>query len=178
MTTTAEPKAAPPEAIRAIPVRHPGRWVAIGVLAVLAAMLLHAVFTNQAFHWDVVGQYLFDSSILSGVRATLILTVLSMVIGVVGGIVLAVMRLSPNPVLKSAAWVYIWVFRGTPLLVQLYFIFYVLPDFGIRTFLPPHRTTPVEFTPERAGSFEFTCGMGMVRGRVIAEDAPGKGGRP
>ena len=53
----------------------------------------------------------------------------------------------------------------------------VLPDFGIRTFLPPHRTTPVEFTPERAGSFEFTCGMGMVRGRVIAEDAPGTGER-
>jgi plastocyanin domain-containing protein len=49
----------------------------------------------------------------------------------------------------------------------------VLPDFGIRTFLPPHRTTPVEFTPERAGSYEFTCGMGMVRGRVIAEGAPG-----
>ncbi len=54
----------------------------------------------------------------------------------------------------------------------------VLPDFGIRTFLPPHRTTPVEFTPERAGSYEFTCGMGMVRGRVIAEAAPGGGDRP
>ena len=54
----------------------------------------------------------------------------------------------------------------------------VLPDFGIRTFLPPHRTTPVEFTPQRAGSYEFTCGMGMVRGRVIADDAPGAGVRP
>jgi plastocyanin domain-containing protein len=54
----------------------------------------------------------------------------------------------------------------------------VLPDFGIRTFLPPHRITPVEFTPERAGSYEFTCGMGMVRGRVIAEAAPGAGGPP
>jgi plastocyanin domain-containing protein len=54
----------------------------------------------------------------------------------------------------------------------------VLPDFGIRTFLPPHRSTPVEFTPERAGTYEFTCGMGMVRGRVIAEAAPGAGNRP
>jgi plastocyanin domain-containing protein len=53
----------------------------------------------------------------------------------------------------------------------------VLPDFGIRTFLPPHRTTPVEFTPQRPGSYEFTCGMGMVRGRVIAEGAPGAGER-
>ena len=54
----------------------------------------------------------------------------------------------------------------------------VLPDFGIRTFLPPHRITPVEFTPERPGSYEFTCGMGMVRGRVIAEATPGAGGPP
>lgn len=46
----------------------------------------------------------------------------------------------------------------------------VLPDFGIRTYLPPHQTTPVSFTPN-AGSYEFTCGMGMVRGRVIAEEA-------
>ena len=53
----------------------------------------------------------------------------------------------------------------------------VLPDFGIRTFLPPYRTTPVEFTPERAGSYEFTCGMGMVRGRVIVEAVPSGGDR-
>ncbi|MGH7535244.1 MAG: cupredoxin domain-containing protein [Gemmatimonadales bacterium] len=45
----------------------------------------------------------------------------------------------------------------------------VIPDFGIRTFLPPHRITPVEFTPVKPGSHEFTCGMGMVRGRVIVE---------
>jgi plastocyanin domain-containing protein len=45
----------------------------------------------------------------------------------------------------------------------------VLPDFGIRSFLPPHRTTPVVFTPTNPGSYEFTCGMGMVRGRLIVE---------
>ena len=49
----------------------------------------------------------------------------------------------------------------------------VMPDFGIRTFLPPHRTTPVQFTPQKPGTYEFTCGMGMVRGRVVAEPAPG-----
>ena len=46
----------------------------------------------------------------------------------------------------------------------------VIPDFGIRTFLPPHQTTPVQFTPPRPGTYEFTCGMGMVRGRVEAYD--------
>lgn len=47
----------------------------------------------------------------------------------------------------------------------------VLPDFGIRRFLPPHQTTPVEFTPTRPGSYDFTCGMAMVRGRIIAQAA-------
>ncbi len=45
----------------------------------------------------------------------------------------------------------------------------VLPDFGIRSFLPAHETTSVEFTPERPGSYEFACGMGMVRGKIVVE---------
>jgi plastocyanin domain-containing protein len=47
----------------------------------------------------------------------------------------------------------------------------VFPDFGIRTWLPAYRTTPVEFTPATPGSYEFTCGMGMVRGRLIVDEA-------
>ncbi|CAN5809084.1 hypothetical protein BH23GEM8_BH23GEM8_21020 [soil metagenome] len=46
----------------------------------------------------------------------------------------------------------------------------VLPDFGIRRFLPAHRETAVEFTPEREGDFEFMCGMSMIRGRITVED--------
>jgi plastocyanin domain-containing protein len=44
----------------------------------------------------------------------------------------------------------------------------VLPDFGVRTFLPPHETTPIEVTPPRPGTYEFTCGMSMVRGKIVA----------
>jgi plastocyanin domain-containing protein len=51
----------------------------------------------------------------------------------------------------------------------------VVPAFGIRTFLPPHKTTPVEFTPEKPGSYEFTCGMGMVRGKLIVQEQQGEG---
>lgn len=110
-----------PETIKAVPVRHPGRWVGAAVVAVLAAMLIHALITNSQFQWDVVGKYLFDSSITHGLGVTLELTFLSMAIGIAGGITLAIMRLSPNPVLSSTAWFYIWVFRGTPVLVQLLF---------------------------------------------------------
>jgi polar amino acid transport system permease protein len=109
------------ELIQAIPVRHPGRWVVVAVLAVLAAMLVHTVLTNDGFGWPVVGRYLFSGPILNGLSNTLLLTVLSMVIGIAGGILLAVMRLSPNPILTSTAAIYIWLFRGTPLIAQLLF---------------------------------------------------------
>jgi polar amino acid transport system permease protein len=114
-------EAGPAQPIKAVPVRHPGRWVAVVVIAVLVAMLVHSFLTNPNFQWDVVGQYLFSDPVLRGLRNTLILTVLSMAIGIVGGVLLAVMRLSPNPILAGAAAVYIWLFRGTPLITQLIF---------------------------------------------------------
>ena len=121
MATDTTTRSAPPEQIRAVPVRHPGRWVGVAVIAVLVAMLVHSFLTNPNFQWDVVGQYLFSEPVLRGLRNTLILTALSMVIGIVGGVLLAVMRLSPNPVLAGAAAVYVWLFRGTPLITQLIF---------------------------------------------------------
>ena len=45
----------------------------------------------------------------------------------------------------------------------------VLPDFGIRHFLPAHERTTITVRPERAGTYEFTCGMQMLRGRIVAE---------
>ena len=113
--------AGPAPPIKAVPVRHPGRWVGVAVIVVLVAMLVHSFLTNPNFQWDVVGEYLFSDPVLRGLRNTLILTVLAMAIGVVGGVLLAVMRLSPNPVLAGASAVYIWLFRGTPVITQLIF---------------------------------------------------------
>jgi polar amino acid transport system permease protein len=113
------PQSARPRDIVAVPLRHPGRWVAAAVIAVLVAMLVHSLVFNPVWQMSVVGDYLFDSSILRGVGQTLELTVFAMVIGVLGGILLAVMRLSANPVVSGASWFYIWFFRGTPVLVQL-----------------------------------------------------------
>ena len=113
------PATARPRDIEAVPLRHPGRWVAAAVIAVLVAMLLHSLIANPTWHISVIGDYLFDPSITRGVVQTLELTVVAMVMGVLGGIVLAVMRLSANPVVSGASWLYIWFFRGTPVLVQL-----------------------------------------------------------
>ena len=110
-----------PEEIRAVPVRHPGRWVAAAIVLVLAVAVVRSVVTNPRFEWGVVGEYLFDERILEGLRVTLELTVIAMAIGVVLGVILAVMRLSPNPLVSGGSWLYIWFFRGTPVLVQLLF---------------------------------------------------------
>lgn len=110
-----------PDPIRAIPLRRPGRWLAAVVVVVLVALFLYGAATNDAFGWDVYRTYLFDVRITEGALRTIELTVLSMVLAVVLGVLLAVMRLSPNPVLRVAAWVYLWVFRGTPVYVQLVF---------------------------------------------------------
>ncbi|GGS00458.1 MULTISPECIES: amino acid ABC transporter permease [Streptomyces] len=122
---TAGPKDTPPagaQAIKAIPVRHYGRYVT----AVIAIAVLYAIvyaFAQGKINWHAVPDYFFDDRIMTGVGKTLLLTVLSMLIGIVGGIVLAVMRLSKNPVTSAIAWFYIWFFRGTPVLVQLFLWF-------------------------------------------------------
>ncbi|MEU1301668.1 amino acid ABC transporter permease [Streptomyces shenzhenensis] len=101
--------------------RHYGRWAGMAVLAVLAAMLINTLFTNERFQWGVVADYFGTASIVQGLLRTLWLTAAAMAIGIVLGTVLAVMRLSPNPVLSSSASAFVWFFRGTPLLVQLIF---------------------------------------------------------
>jgi polar amino acid transport system permease protein len=104
-----------------VPVHHPGRWLVALVVAFLAVVVIHSVATNPRFGWGTVGHYLFSSRILHGLAVTLELTAVSMVIGIVLGFVLAVMRLSKNPLVAGGSWVYIWFFRGTPVLVQILF---------------------------------------------------------
>ncbi|NEW41569.1 amino acid ABC transporter permease [Nocardia cyriacigeorgica] len=119
--TEPESSTTEPEPIKAVPLRRPGRWIAATVILVLVGLFIYGAATNPAYRWDVYWQYLRDSRIAEGAVVTLELTVLSMAIAVVLGALLAVMRLSPNPVLRSTAWVYLWIFRGTPVFVQLVF---------------------------------------------------------
>lgn len=104
-----------------VPLRHYGRWIAAALLIVVVAGMAVSMVTNTRFKWEIVGQYLFDGAILSGLVVTLELTLAAMTIGIVLGTGIALMRVSKNPVLSSMATGYLWLFRGTPLLVQLIF---------------------------------------------------------
>jgi len=110
-----------PGAINAVPVRHPGRWIAIAVIVILAAMLLHLLLSNKAFDWRFVFQAMNQQPVINGfIKGTLLVTVLSMIIGVGGGVVLAVMRLSDNPILAGVSWVFTWFFRSIPRYILLF----------------------------------------------------------
>jgi polar amino acid transport system permease protein len=88
---------------------------------VTGAALARSVATNPRFEWGLVGEYRFSPRVLRGLVATLELTAIAMVVGIALGVVLAVMRLSPNRLVAAGSWSYVWVFRGTPVLVQLLF---------------------------------------------------------
>lgn len=109
--------------LRIVPVRRTGQWAAAVALLVLSALAVRSVVRNDAFQWDVVAAYLTTDSVLRGLGLTLWLTALVMVLGFALGTVLAVLRLSANPVLRAVSWGYIWLFRSTPILVQLLFWF-------------------------------------------------------
>jgi polar amino acid transport system permease protein len=125
MTDQTTTERARPEPIMAVPVRHPGRWVTIAVLAVLTAMFVHLLVTNDQFRWKFIfvsyepGKrgVMFTEPVLEGLRGTLLLTVTSMAIGVVLGVIVAIMRLSDNRILSAVAFVYTWFFRAVPRLV-------------------------------------------------------------
>ncbi len=141
MTPSPTPAAREPERIHAVPVRYPGRWVSAAVVAVLAAMGVHALITNEKFAWGTVAQYLFREQVVRGVGWTLVLTLASMAIAIVIAVLLAVGRDSANPVMRGVSWVYIWFFRGTPVYTQLYF-------WGFISVLYPVLSLGIPFGPE------------------------------
>ncbi|HEX3629492.1 MAG TPA: amino acid ABC transporter permease [Candidatus Dormibacteraeota bacterium] len=130
-----------PAAIKAVPVRHPGRWISAVIVLLIGSYVVGTVVTavardptKEGGGWATVAHYFTAPLILRGVLLTLVLTVCAMAVGIVLGIVLAVMRLSPNWVVAWVSWIYIWFFRGTPVLVQIFFWYnlnILLPHIGI-----------------------------------------------
>lgn len=144
-TRTAEDR---PGVIDARPVRHPGRWVAIAVIAVLVAMMISSVVTNPAWDWPFVAKVMNYSPVLDGlIKGTIIVTIASMILGVVLGVLLAIMRLSDNPVLRGVAFAYIWFFRAVPRYVLM-----TILGLGVLT-LYPHLDFGVPFMKDQGLTF-------------------------
>jgi polar amino acid transport system permease protein len=113
--------APPTRELTVVPVRHWGRHIAAVAAVAALAGLLGSLARNDNLHWDVIGDNLFKDLVFEGLFTTLWLTAGAMVLAVVLGVLLAVMRLSDNPVLKAVSGLFVWFFRGTPLLVQIIF---------------------------------------------------------
>lgn len=111
------------ERFTVVPRRQYGIWIGTAIALVLAFLVIRAFAINPAFAWATAGKYLFHPQILRGLGNTLILTVLIMALAIVIGTVIAIMRVSPSPVLRSFAGIYVWLFRGVPALIQLIFWF-------------------------------------------------------
>lgn len=159
------------ERIQAVPLPRPGRWVAAAFILAMLALFLYGAATNSAYQWTTYWQYLFDQRIAQAAIVTIELTIIAMVIGLVIGAASAVMRLSDNPVLSGVAWLYIWIFRGTPVYVQLVFwglltSIYQQVDLGV-PFMVQFTSLSTEswLTPFAAA----VIGLGLNQGAYTAE---------
>ena len=165
-----------------VPVRHPGRWVAAVVVVALTVMLVHSLFFShvvlygrrrERFEWSVINNYFLSSQIIKALGVTLALTVLAMAGGIAIGVVLAIMRLSPNPIVTGSAWVYIWFFRGTPVLVQLLFWYnasYIFPTFSLGVPFGPalvHFDLNTWLTPFLAASVGLALNEGAYMSEIV-----------
>ena len=183
--------------LQVVPVRHYGRWLTMALVAVAAAMLINTLLSkvptgleecHQAivnghahqvcastmrwrFFWDVVGNYIFDASLFRGLWLTLELTVCAMAIGITLGVITAVMRMSPNRIVSSSAWLFTWFFRGTPVYVQILFWFniaflYPTIQFGIP--FGPHFFT-VNVLTLFTGFVAALTALGLNEGAYMSE---------
>ncbi|QYK41980.1 MAG: amino acid ABC transporter permease [Paracoccaceae bacterium] len=152
---------------RVVPRPHPGRWIAVLLLAMLGIEAARGLAANPNFHWPVFAEYLFDAQVLRGVMWTLILTVAAMTVAVVVAVAIVVMRDSENPILRWIAKIWVWFFRGTPLYTQLLF-------WGLFAVLFPRLSLSVPFGPEIVGvstNLVLTAGMAAILGLGFNESA-------
>jgi polar amino acid transport system permease protein len=122
IASAADPRIAELARGKVTPLRHPGRWIASAIALVLLAQFGHALITNPVFQWHAFGYWFLRPVIVHGLLLTLELTGLSAAFGLVGGLVLALMRQSKSPLLQAISWGYVWVFRSIPLIVLLLFL--------------------------------------------------------
>ncbi len=161
--------------LKLVPRRHWGRMISAAVVLLLLAALVRA-FANGKIEWTYVGDFLFSRAILDGLVNTILMTFAAMALGIVLGVVFAIMRISENPVLSSIATGYVWIFRGAPALLQLLLWFnlaLVFPKIGIPGVME-WRTVDV-MTPFVAAMLALGIQQGaytseVVRGGLLSVD--------
>nr|WP_285509850.1 amino acid ABC transporter permease [Actinokineospora sp. NBRC 105648] len=164
MPTARAPVTEPPDDLlsqKVVPLRHPWRWVAGAAVLVVLAQAAHALITNPVFQWDAFGYWFFRPVVIEGLLLTLQLTALSAVFGLLGGIVLALMRLSRNPVLRAVSWGYTWIFRSIPLIVLLLFLANVTALYSTLSLGIPFGPSFVEFSANDLLSFFVVAVLGL-----------------
>ncbi|MBO1078516.1 amino acid ABC transporter permease [Roseomonas haemaphysalidis] len=159
---------------RHVPSRHWGRWLAVAVILVLLVLLVRA-FAQGQIEWDYVGRFLTAPAILQGLVNTIWMSIAAMALGIALGVGTAIMRMSPNPVLQGVAMGYTWLFRGTPVILQLLLWFnlaLVFPRLGFGDW--SFRTVDV-VTPALAALLGLGINQGaytseVVRGGMLSVD--------
>jgi polar amino acid transport system permease protein len=155
-----------------VPPRHPLQWVAAGLVAIAGGLLALSIGTNENMRWDVVADYMFNPQVLDGVVWTVALTLSAMGIAIVLGIAIALMRISSNRFLQTAAVAYLWFFRGTPLLVQLIFWFnlaLVFPQLGLPMFFGPDAHGGIDTNAAISWFVAALLGFGLHEAAYMSE---------
>ena len=168
--------APPPESVAApIEVLAPsrvGHWFGVVAVGVLIAWIFHQILVNPGFQWDVVGKYMLSPSVLDGVAMTIELTALVMAIGISIGIVVALMRMSDDPLLVFCAHAFVWFFRGIPVLVQLVFWYNLASLFPQLSFGVPFGGPKFYEVSATAAISSFTAamlGLGLNEAAYMSE---------
>lgn len=159
------------DALTIVPRRRTGQWAAAVVVLVLLGIAVNSVLRNRAFQWNVVADYFTSASVLRGLWLTLWLTAVVMVLGFALGTLLAVFRLSANPVLRAVGWGYVWLFRSIPILVQLLLWFNIgalYPQvLGVKTV---NLLSPVAVAVVGLTLHEAAYAAEVVRGGILSVD--------
>jgi polar amino acid transport system permease protein len=160
---------------------HKGWWVATAIVALTFVNIAGVAARSPNLDWGVVRTYFLSTEVLVGLRRTLELTAIAMAVGIAGGVLLAVMQMSPVPGVRWFSRSYVWFFRGTPLLVQVLFWYNLaalVPSIGVRIPFGPvlleadtnKLITPLVAAIVALGLNEAAYMAEVVRGGLLAVD--------
>jgi len=153
----------PELSVRAL--RHPWRWISGAAVLLLLASLVRA-FAMGKIRWEIVGEFLTAAVIVKGFGWTLLITFCALALGVLLGFAFGMMRLSANPVLRFASWLYVWIFRGTPVLLQLLIWFNIALIFP-RLYIPG--LIDVKMVTVMTPFVAAVLGLGVNEGSYLTE---------